>query len=238
MTNRPTAIITGAASGIGLAIATLLSHEGYESHLFDVDEEKLSSEASRLSGTRAFAGSVAKPDDVQRLADQVGAVDLLCLNAGVISTSSGPPWSAPPEEWDRVLGVNLLGVVNGLRSFVPLMLDRASPSHILITASLAGAATWPGGGPYAASKHAVLAVAEQAALELQDSHIGVTALCPALVETAMSDVGEDPNHVAARAIEAVRAKQFAVVPIDWSTTIEQRAAMLTSGDQPATPTPG
>lgn len=231
------ALVTGAASGIGLALASALSKRGCRLHLLDIDEAALDGAASELDAESAVAGDVADPPVIQQIANSVGAVDLLCLNAGVTSSFSGAPWEASPEEWDRVLGVNLLGVVNGLRSFVPLMLERNQPSHILITASLAGAATWPGGGPYAASKHAVLAVAEQAALELAGTNVGVTALCPALVRTGMSDQGENPDDVARHALAAVSEGQFAVVPDEWSSAIKERAARLTTGRSPETPQP-
>lgn len=231
------ALVTGAASGIGLALSTLLSERGHRLQLFDIDADALARAASELGAESAVAGDVADPTTMQNLADRVGAVDLLCLNAGVTSTSTGAPWDASPQEWDRVLGVNLLGVVNGLRSFVPLMLERKSRSQILITASLAGAATWPGGGPYAASKHAVLAVAEQAALELADTNVAVTVLCPALVRTGMSDHGEDPHDIAVQALAAVTAGRFAVLPDEWVSAVEKRAETLVSGRRPDTPTP-
>jgi len=235
MSEPGSALVTGAASGIGLALSRLLFERRYRLQLFDIDDQTLARVASDLDAETAVTGNVADPTAMQDLADQVGAVDLLCLNAGVTSTSTGAPWEAPPQEWDRVLGVNLLGVVNGLRSFVPLMLKRRKPSQILITASLAGAATWPGGGPYAASKHAVLAVAEQAALELADTNVGVTVLCPALVRTGMSDQGREPELVAGQALAAVADRRFAVLPDEWASEIEKRAATLVSGRYPETP---
>jgi NAD(P)-dependent dehydrogenase (short-subunit alcohol dehydrogenase family) len=231
------AAITGAASGIGRALATLLRERDYPLRLVDINRAGLSAVSAELSAEVAVAADVAVASQMQDFADEVGAVDLLCLNAGVTGTVPDAPWLAPPEEWDRVFGVNVFGVVNGLRSFVPLMLERATPCHILITASLAGAATWPGGGPYSASKHAVLALAEQAALELAASNISVTVLCPALVRTAMSDQGDDPLHVAAQALEAVDEGRFAVIPEDWSAAVRHRSATLVNGVQPAIPIP-
>lgn len=231
------ALVTGAASGVGRGLATLLRARGYRLWLVDIDRAALEGVAAELAAEDAVAVDVADAPAMQELADAVGAVDLLCLNAGVVSTSTGPPWGASPDEWQRVFGVNVFGVVNGLRAFVPRLLDRATPRHILITASLAGAATWPGGGPYAASKHAVLAVAEQAALELADTNVTVTVLCPALVRTGMSDVGDDPLDVAAEALQAVEDGRFAVVPDEWTPAIEQRSVCLTSGRQPELPTP-
>lgn len=235
--NDLTAVVTGAAGGIGLSLSRLLSERGYRLHAVDVNNEALSSLDSELNPETLSAGSVAESTTLQELADQVGAVDLLCLNAGVVSSEMGSPWSASSEEWDRVLGVNLLGVVNGLRSFVPLMLERKKPSNILITASLAGVATWPGGGPYAASKHAVLAVAEQAGLELADTHVGVTVLCPALVRTGMSEHGADADDVALGALDAVADGQFAVIPEEWAEAARVRAENLVQGSAPELPGP-
>ncbi len=237
MSASPSALVTGAASGIGFALSRLLAERGYRLRVVDIDADALAIVGTTLEEVDVTAGDVADPETMQELADTGGAVDLLCLNAGVLSTSTGFAWEASPAEWERVLGVNLLGVVNGLRSFVPLMLDRGTPSQIVITASLAGAATWPGGGPYAASKHAVLAVAEQAALELSETNISVTVLCPALVRTGMSDQGEDPDVIAAQALEAVEAKRFAVLPKEWTAAVEERAAMLVSGHSPKLPRP-
>lgn len=238
MNDASTAVVTGAASGIGLALAEQLAESGTRLCLLDVDGESLARVAGDLGAEVALQADVADPEALERFAGEVGVPQLLCLNAGVLSTWMGTPWEAPPQEWQRVLGVNLLGVVNGLRSFVPRMLGAGTPGHILITASLAGAATWPGGGPYAASKHAVLALAEQAALELADSGIGVTVICPALVRTAMSDEGDDPREVALEALSAVEQNRFAVLPREWSSAVELRAAKLVSGAPPAIPEPG
>lgn len=237
MTESRTALITGAGSGIGRGFAVELSARGHQLHLLDVDEQSLAHLATDLGVADVIQADVADPAAMDRVATAIGSVDLLCLNAGVVSRSTGASWEATPAEWDRVIAVNLLGVVNGLRSFVPLMLERGSLSQIIITASLAGAATWPGGGPYAASKHAVLAVAEQAALELANTNIDVTVLCPALVKTSMSEIGEDPKNVVVDALRAADERRFAVVPPEWRGAVEKRAADLAGGQPPTLPRP-
>lgn len=232
-----TALITGAGSGIGRALATELSGRGYRVHLLDIDEQSVVGLANDLDLANPICGDVSDATTMTEVAATTGAVDVLCLNAGVADSSPGAPWEASPQEWSRVLGINLLGVVNGLRSFVPLMLEQQTPRQIIITASLAGAATWPGGGPYAASKHATLAVAEQTALELSETNIDVTVLCPALVKTAMSDTGVDPNAVAIEALEAASDGRFAVIPAEWRAAVEKRTTDLTGGHRPSLPTP-
>jgi NAD(P)-dependent dehydrogenase (short-subunit alcohol dehydrogenase family) len=150
----------------------------------------------------------------------------------------GPPWEVPPAEWQRLLDVNVLGVVNGLRAFVPRLTARAAPSRIIITGSLAGLVTFPGGGAYGATKHAVVALAESASLALQGTPVTVTLVCPALVRTAMSEVGADPEDVAADAMEAAAGGRFLVVPAEWQTAGTLRAERLASGEAPLLPTPG
>jgi len=235
--DRPTAVVTGAASGIGRALAQLLAEDGYDLCLADIDADGLERVASAVGAETADATDVADAAQMDALAARSGPIDLLCLNAGVLSPSMGPPWEVSPSEWDRVMGVNLGGVVNGLRSFVPGMLARPEPSRILITASLAGALTWPAGGAYAASKHAALAVAEQAALGLADSHVSVTVMCPALVRTAMSEEGDDPVEVAQRGLRAATDGQFAVIDDEWADALHTRARTLSGGGRPELPLP-
>ena len=108
---------------------------------------------------------------------------------------------------------------------------------MLITASLAGVTIWPGGGAYAASKHAVVAVAEQASLSLVDTAVSVTLLCPALVRSGMSPVGEDPARTAEAALAACREGRFAVIPDEWHAAVRARALRLTDGTSPVMPEP-
>lgn len=180
---------------------------------------------------------VSSPQDMERLALAAADAEVVCLNAGVVGTSMGAPWEVPPEEWQRLLGVNLLGVVNGLRAFVPGLLAQDRPGRIVITASLAGLVTFPSGGAYAATKHALVAVAEQAALALADAPVTVTLLCPALVRSGMSESGEDPDDVATEALDAAAAGRFLVVPQEWHAAMTVRAEALSAGVAPRMPAP-
>lgn len=229
-----TAVVTGAASGIGLALASQLSHEGHLVHLADLSP--LDEVAASLQGV-PHQVDVANADQMERLADQAAGARIVCLNAGIVGPTTGAPWEASPEEWERVIGVNLGGVVNGLRAFVPRLLRAGDPAQVIITASLAGVLTFPGGGAYAASKHAVLAVAEQAAQALTDTNVTVTVVCPALVRTSMSPVGADPSDVAEEALSAAAAGRFLVMPREWQRAARERTASLLDGMQPRVPTP-
>jgi len=229
-----TAVVTGAASGIGAALARQLRPRIDRLVLVDVDGERLTSTARELDAIPAEA-DVSDPAALDAVARVAGAPAYLCLNAGVLSADLGAPWDVPAHEWERIMATNLGGVVSGLRAFVPTMLSHAAPCSILITGSLAGLLTWPGGGAYAASKHALTAVAEQAALALDPTNISVTLLCPALVKTAMSDVGEAAEDVAQRAIEAMDDHRFVVAPPQWSDAIVRRAQRTTSGERPEVP---
>jgi len=233
-TTHDCAVITGAASGIGAALARRLHGRGTRLVLADIDSDHLG-EIARDLGATAVPTDVADPDAMEQLAIAASAARLVCLNAGVVSTHPGAVWEAPDREWQRVIGVNLGGVVNGLRAFVPRLLADGSPSHVLITASLAGLLVWPGGGPYAASKHAVVTVAEQAALALRGTNVGVTMLCPALVRTGMSPEGDDPLDVADAALAGVDNERFLVMPPEWKNALVDRATRLTNGEHPSEP---
>ena len=227
-----TAVVTGAASGIGRALARQLASEGHLVHLADIaDTADL---AAEIGGQPALV-DVREPDQMAALAAAASDARLVCLNAGVVGHSLGPAWEVPPEEWRKLLEVNVLGVVNGLRAFVPHLLASAQPAHLLITASLAGLVTFPAGGAYGATKHAVVSIAEQAAMALRDTPVSVTLLCPALVRTAMSEVGEDPADVATRALAATRAGRFLVMPQEWRHAVGTRTEDLLDGRPPRTP---
>lgn len=231
-----TAVVTGAAGGIGRALALALRDTGARLVLADREAVRLQQVADETDAL-AVPADVSLPEEYERLAEAAGVPALLCLNAGVVSSWPGPVWEAPADEWRRVLDINLGGVVNGLRAFVPRMLATVDHHRILITASLAGVTTWPGGGPYGASKHAVVTVAEQAALALEGRPVDVTVLCPALVRSGMSQAGEDPAVVAREALRAVERGSFAVMPEQWTGAVVERARRLAAGEPPAPPTP-
>jgi NADP-dependent 3-hydroxy acid dehydrogenase YdfG len=236
MTAAPTAVVTGAASGIGRALAEALHATGTRLVLVDVDAEALSATADRLGAT-AVAADVSDPDAMHALAAQVPQARLICLNAGVVGPSLGAPWEVPAAEWDRVFGVNVGGVVNGLRAFVPGLLASGEPAHVLITASLAGLAVFPGGGAYGPSKHAVTAVAQHAAMALAGTPVRVSMTCPALVSTGMSPDGVEPALVADQALQAVQSGVFAVVPPEWQAAVVAQVEQVTSGSAPTPPVP-
>ena len=231
-----TAVVTGAASGIGRALAEALHTQGTDLVLADVDAAGLDALAMELGATPVTV-DVADPTAMSALAAQVPQARLICLNAGVVGQSLGAPWEVPSSEWDRVFDVNLGGVVNGLRAFVPGLLASGEPAHVLITGSLAGLAVFPGGGAYGPSKHAVTAVAQHAAMALADTAVGVTVICPALVSTGMSSEGVDPSKVADMALQAVDEGVFAVVPSEWQAAVVGQCALIVNGLQPSPPIP-
>lgn len=192
------AVITGGGSGIGEALCRLGGALGMKVVVADVDIAAAERVRNSLlaAGHTAIASKVdvAQAAEVEQLAELAyrtyGGVHLLCNNAGVVpSGRSRPVWEYPLEDWRWAFDVNLMGVVHGLRSFVPRMLAQEAESHIVNTASVAGFVSGSGSPVYSASKHAVVRVTEAlyASLREQGASIGVTALCPGLVNTRIYD---------------------------------------------------
>jgi NADP-dependent 3-hydroxy acid dehydrogenase YdfG len=197
------AVITGAASGVGAALARALHAEGARLALLDVNEADLSPLAEAL-GAHSVAVDVADASAVEDAARGIYAnhdnVHLLINNAGVMPPM-GPIWELPDNELRRVLDVNVRGVVNGLRSFVPRLLAQSEAAHIVNTASEAAFASRGFVSGYHASKHAVLAITEGLAEELGflDAPIRVSVVCPSAINTRlMSDDVELPSAEAQR----------------------------------------
>lgn len=200
------AVVTGAASGIGRGLAQKFAAEGMRVVLADVEPGALDETARELldSGADVIAvrTDVSRAADVQALADRTvehfGGVHVLCNNAGV--GGGGLSWETGLLDWEWVLGVNLWGVIHGIRSFVPLMIKGGDEAHIVNTASVAGLMPGAGGASYTASKFGVVGLTEALYYEMLitgNTKIGVSVLCPGAVDTKILDSMR--NHPSGRA---------------------------------------
>jgi len=186
------AVITGGGSGIGASLARACAAAGMKVVVADVNGERAEAVAAEIATGKAIAKAVDVSDaaQVDALADLAfatfGAVHLLCNNAGV--SPAGKVWEFSAEEWQWLVGVNLFGVANGVRSFVPRMIEQGE-GHVVNTASGAGFVTTPRLGPYSATKHAVVAITVAMRNELDGTGIGIGAsvLVPAGVATNIGD---------------------------------------------------
>jgi NAD(P)-dependent dehydrogenase (short-subunit alcohol dehydrogenase family) len=197
------AVVTGAASGIGLGLATKAAAVGMQVVMADIEKVALDEAAAEVSGLGAqvlpVTTDVSDAASVQQLAAAAeaafGPVWLVCNNAGV--AGGGFTWDVPRSTWEWVLGVNMWGVINGIATFVPGMVERGE-GHVVNTASMAGLLASPGMAPYTASKHAVVAISETLYrdLELTGSSVGVSVLCPGFVNTRIGEADRNwPSHL-------------------------------------------
>jgi NAD(P)-dependent dehydrogenase (short-subunit alcohol dehydrogenase family) len=194
------AVVTGAASGIGFALAERFATAGLNIVLADVQDDALDAATAKIGAhgveTLAVRTDVSKEAEVQALAaatiERFGGVHVVCNNAGVASRADA--WFGPSSSWEWVLGVNLWGVIHGCRAFLPHLLGGG---HIVNTASVAG--LFPGFGPsYDASKHAVVALTEDLfnTVKVAGLPIGVSVLCPGWVNTKIVDADRNwPSHL-------------------------------------------
>ena len=211
-----TAVVTGAASGIGRAMAERFAAAGMRVVLADVEPGPLEQVATQL---RDEGGDVlAVPTDVSdgaavdALAAAAGdRVHVLCNNAGV--GGGGPLQEITAAEWEWVLGVNLWGVIHGIRAFLPGMYAHGEPAHVVNTASMAGLVSGPMMGPYNASKYAVVAISETLRREAEGTNVGVSVLCPGWVNTRIHESGRNRPESAGpgREIDPVRRAEMAKV---------------------------
>jgi NAD(P)-dependent dehydrogenase (short-subunit alcohol dehydrogenase family) len=233
------AVVTGGASGIGRATALELARRGADVVLADVHEGRLAATAADVEalGRSALAVpcDVTRDADVARLADAAfggyGRVDVLMNNAGIAVL--GPPHRVEMDDWERILQVNVLGLVRGVRAFAPAMVERGS-GYVVNTASIAGiwAYTWDA-TPYITSKFAAYGYSEALARSLRPLGIGVSVLCPGLVATNLGEtarfsgvpddraaewsyfppemqVAIEPADVGGMVCDAIAAEQFAI----------------------------
>ena len=242
------AVVTGAASGIGFALSERFAREGMRVVMADIEKPALAEASEVLTGRGAqvlpVPTDVASSEQVDALRERAleafGAVHMLCNNAGVTGLGRSL-WEMTRADWEWVLGVNLWGVINGIRSFVPV-LRRQDAAHIVNTASVAGLVAGML-GPYSVTKHAVVALSEALYVQLlQDgSNVGVSVLCPGWVKTQilnsernrpadleppvpdpawvaareiarqLVESGMEPAQVASHVVEAVREGRFYVL---------------------------
>jgi NAD(P)-dependent dehydrogenase (short-subunit alcohol dehydrogenase family) len=212
--------ITGAASGIGLALAHRFAAEKMKLALVDIEEAPLSrAEADlRASGATVLAlrADVSKPEEIaaaaKRALDTFGVVHVICNNAGV-GGGGGPMWTIAEADWRWALDVNLWGVLHGIRLLLPRLIESGEEGHVLNTASIAGLTSPPFMGPYAATKHAVVALSEclSKELELVRSKVGVSVLCPGFVKTKIASSHRNRPGGVESATAHPTAERFATV---------------------------
>ena len=194
------AVVTGGASGLGLAMAQRFADAGMNIVIGDIEAEPLAMAEAAIAakGVKVLPRrtDVAKAEDVEALAESAykafGGVHVLCNNAG-IGGSPGAMWELSLEDWRWVVDVDLWSVVHGVRSFVPRMIASGEEAHVVNTASLAGLVSGAVGGPYTVAKFGVVALSEQLYYELGRAghNIGVSVLCPGFVNTNIYDSGRN-----------------------------------------------
>jgi NAD(P)-dependent dehydrogenase (short-subunit alcohol dehydrogenase family) len=254
-------LITGGAGGIGRALAAPFLAAGMQAVIADVEAEAVAAAVDELGGDERVLGvthDVRSLDDTQRLRDaaleRFGAIHVVCLNAGVAPV--GPVFVTPPDVWDWVFDVNVRGVVHGALTFGPVLAEQGA-GHVVCTASVAGLTDTPTLPPYGVSKHAVVGLAAALRRELAGSGVGVSVLCPGLINTrifesernrpaGMDDPSDDnptskeyremithgapPSRVADVVFQAVLDDQFFVFPTrDLDALIEARMNDIRQG---------
>jgi NAD(P)-dependent dehydrogenase (short-subunit alcohol dehydrogenase family) len=233
-----TAFVTGGASGIGFALGRAFAQAGMKVMLADIETDALAAAVEGLErigpDVRGVTCDVADPLSVERAAAAsyaaFGNVHVVCNNAGV--AAGGGIDNISVENWRWVIDVNLMGVVYGVRSFLPHMMKHREGGHIVNTASMAGMINGMGFSPYAATKFAVVAMSEGLAAQLQPHGIGVSVLCPEFVRTRIGESGRnrptryggtpplDPASPAAQMVaEIARRLEAGIDPADVAARV-------------------
>jgi NAD(P)-dependent dehydrogenase (short-subunit alcohol dehydrogenase family) len=207
------AAVTGAASGIGLAVSEALAAEGTRVLMLDLDRAAVEREADRISATGATVEAreldVRDPDAVERAAahavDRFGGLHVAVNNAGIVN--GGASWELELAEWHRVLDVNLWGVIHGIRAFVPRILATGEEGHVVNTGSMASVVAIANIAPYVVAKHGVLGLSDvlRAELDALGAPIGVSVVMPGMIRTGLNPMGTvEPTAVAANVVDAIR----------------------------------
>ena len=242
-----TAIVTGAASGIGLAIATALAEAGANVVMADIQKDAVEQAAHGLSGTNKRVMPVridvtqeqSVLDALAECERNFGKLHIACNNAGVPMHGTRLI-DVPRSDWEFVIGVNIWGIIHGIRHFVPAILQHGEAGHIVNTASVAGFQNRRGTnqGPYSMTKYAVVSLSEALEHELEGTNVGVSVLCPGPIATniarggrnrpeqyggpqvsasdeavlaeRLAATGLDPAKVGERVLDAIRKKTFYV----------------------------
>lgn len=254
-----TAFITGGASGLGLAMAHAFGEAGMNVMLADIEEGPLQNAVAELEERQIRVGSVlcdvtirqALEEGAAKTIETFGKVHVVCNNAGV--GAGGPIDQVRPSDWDWVVAVNLMGVVYGMETFLPLIRSHGEGGCFVNTASMAGHISPPGMEPYSATKFAVVAMSEGWAGQLAPENINVAVLCPGFVKTKINQSGRarqaqyggptvseivansavengiDPARVGLRVLEAIRAKErYIFTHPDMRAFVQDRFAGLMS----------
>ncbi|MFN8016761.1 MAG: SDR family NAD(P)-dependent oxidoreductase [Acidimicrobiales bacterium] len=243
------AVVTGGASGIGLGLATALLERGAAGvAIADIEQGALDDAVDHLRSlghpgqvvglTCDVTDQLAVDATAEAAWDELGGIEVVCLNAGVFA--GGAAWETTDADWDWVLGVNLRGVVNGVRAFVPGLIEGGVPSHVLITASIAGIVAAPASAVYCTSKFAAVGLAESLHHDLQlagATHVATSVICPGMVATnidhgernrpsGLGDRTDTPtSRLAVDAIAETLARPDALDPADGARhALDQAAA--------------
>jgi NAD(P)-dependent dehydrogenase (short-subunit alcohol dehydrogenase family) len=237
-----TAVVTGAASGIGLSVVEAFAAEGMHIVMADIDEERLRQGAARLreEGAEVVAVpvDVRDPEAVERVGavaiEKFGKLHVAVNNAGVVN--GGYSWEIPLEDWHRVIDIDLWGVIHGIRSFVPRILASGEEGHVVNTASMASVLSLGRLAPYTVAKHGVLGLSDvlRAEFATLDAPVGVSVVMPGMIKTGMNPVGTVSSAtVAANVLHAIRHGRNYVFTDDHSTEeVEERlhAILAARGD--------
>jgi NAD(P)-dependent dehydrogenase (short-subunit alcohol dehydrogenase family) len=231
-----TAVVTGAASGIGLAIAEAFVAQGMRVVMADLNTAELVTESERLASVgadvHAVTVDVTDPEAVEALGrsaiDRFGALNVAVNNAGIVNR--GYSWELSLDEWHRVLDVDLWGVIHGVRAFVPHLLAAGEEGHVVNVASMAAVNPIDRLGPYTVAKHGVLGLSDVLAAEFLEIGvpIGVSVVMPGAIRTGMNPIGSiDASVVAANVIDAIRHGRRYVFTDDQSAArVAERLNMI------------